>query len=436
MKSALITTVLSTVAMLITPVIAPAFAADSCCDKHPAGETCDMTQHTDGACAMQPGAATIQLAQNKLPDGHPPLKKELPQGHPPVGKPGGAGGSTLPQGHPTVGGASGGSGGAIDPNAVVKGTLVIKAEQATPDGSAIGNAPVTLELYSHAGAPQTINAQLDEHGVLMLEGLTFKGMVQPVISIKHAGVAYQAVGKPMTPNAPEQIVHVKLYDATEETPAWTVNLRHLYLQVTPTGLRVHEMIVLSNPADRAWVGELNTETNQRTTIRLPLAGGAQAPGKVLRGPEKTEVVDGSIVMHGALTPGQTELRVEYMLPMDSGAALNIAAPAATGDLVVYLPDDGSVLEAEGLTAGDPLNSRGMVIRLWRATQIEANKALSVKIKTGVTKSAADESAEGDAVAMSSHTAKLVAGAGGLLILVTGFSLLVGRTQRSIEADEL
>ncbi|QNN24258.1 hypothetical protein HED60_18930 [Planctomycetales bacterium ZRK34] len=424
-------TVMIITLLALTWLISPAFAADSCCDSHPANVTCDMTTHANGTCEMPPGAATIQTVQNELPDGHPPLKKELPQGHPPlekkmpqghpsVGKPGG---SNLPQGHPSVGGPS------IDPNAVAKGTLVIKAEQGTADGSSIANAPVSIELYSHAGAPQTINTKLDAHGVLMLEGLTFKGMVQPVVSIQHAGISYQSVAQPMTPAAPKQVVNIKLYDTTEESPAWKVNLRHLYLQATPAGLRVHEMIVLENPADRSWVGDLNAETNRRTTVRLPLAGGADAPYRVLRGMDKSEVVDGTLVMHGALTPGQTELRIQYLLPIEHGAKLNITAPVTTGDLVVYLPDDGSVIEGEGLTPGDPLNSRGMVIRVWRAEQVEANKAFNVTIKTGLAKSSADE-ADGP---VSNHTAKLIAGAGGLLILVTGFSLLVGRMQR--EPDE-
>ena len=55
-----------------------------------------------------------------------------------------------------------------------RGSLVIQAVQGTPGGPAIKNMDVEISLIFEKAAPQTIHAQLDEHGIVFLNDIPIK----------------------------------------------------------------------------------------------------------------------------------------------------------------------------------------------------------------------------------------------------------------------
>jgi len=392
--------------LAVSALTVAVLAAEPCCEDHNAVTVAQNQKLPEGHPPLDP----------KLPQGHPPLDSKLPQGHPPVD-------SNLPQGHPPVGGA------AADRNQVVTGTLVIKATQGTAEGTAIGETAVKVELYSHAGPPQTIEGQLDPHGVLMIEDFKFQGVVQPVVSVQHAGVSYQAIGRTMNATQPDQIIKVTVYDTTDEAPAWSLRNRHVYMQIVNQTLQVQEVIIVENPGDRAWLGapQSDAENAPRATIKLTLPAGAQN-ARVMRAPENTQIVGDQLVQRSSLVPGQTEMRIAYELPVeDHAVSFVVAAPAPTRHLMVFLPEDNGRIEAEGLTAGEPLNSRGRAIRALTGSDIPPDRAVKVEIASNVRTSAAPApTPAGEPQPKPFPMVKVVAATGGLLIVVAGASLLLVR----------
>ena len=78
-----------------------------------------------------------------------------------------------------------------------RGVLAIRAVQGTPGAEPIGQTKVTVQLYHRGMLLDTIETQLDEHGIVMLEDLPIDSAFQPVAQIEYAGVTYSVVGELM-----------------------------------------------------------------------------------------------------------------------------------------------------------------------------------------------------------------------------------------------
>jgi hypothetical protein len=290
--------------------------------------------------------------------------------------------------------------------------------------------------------------KLDKHGVAIVEGVQFHGTVQPVVTVEHGGVLFHATGRPMSAAQPDQVVRVNVYDTTQDAPAWTIRMRHLFTSLTPAGLEVNEMIVIDNPADRAWIGEGEAPSEgeapaepradggaaaaTRTTVTLPLPAGATG-AKVMRLQGVAAIAGGVLVMQSALVPGTTELHVSYVIPITKGqAALTIAAPVSTQHLMLFVPQDAGAVKAQGLIAGEPMNNQGRVIRMYSAAQAQAGGTFTVTItpaKQGAAPAGGGADASGqDGAPVSNDAAKWLAGGGAALITVTGASLFLKRAR--------
>ncbi len=335
-----------------------------------------------------------------------------------------AGGQSLPQGHPP-----------IEQHAPAKGTVVVRAVQGTPDGEPIGGEKLTLVLQGHGHghgqappAPQAeIQTQLDEHGIAMIEDVEFRGIVQPVVTIEHAGVEYRAVGPMMSAQQPDQIVRVNVYDTTDQAPDWSVYLRHLYLQPTPEGVIVDEVMVLENPADRAW-RRLADADNAATpaTLVLPLPDGAWH-AQLARGPQAMDISDEALSLHGPLIPGRTEIGFRYHLPLSNDAAeLALTAPADTQRIMLFIPDDGSTVAIEGFEPGQTMDNQGQRIRVYTASDVADGTTARVRI----TPNLARGGQPGQPIELSSSASMRNSAIGGGLILLVAVAVLLFRASRS------
>ncbi len=337
--------------------------------------------------------------------------------------------AALPEGHPPIAGHG------ADPTQVVKGTLVIKATQATPGGAAIGELPVKVTLQSKTQPAQTIDTRLDAHGIVMLEDVEFRGIVHPVVAVTHGGITYETTGKPMYAGQAEQILRVNVYEATDERPAWTVTNRQVFVQPGEAGLTVHEWLTLANPSDRAWTGiEIPTTENHAgprriiTTVALP-EGATDL--HVMQAPQVAWIEAGRLAVGGPLIPGTAELRYRYQIPADKAAAwVPFVAPAPTQKLSLFVPDDGREITAEGLSAGESLQSHGQPIRAYHAAELGPDAAVRVKVGPRATKAAvapaAPPAADEPGLESANPAVKTVAMVGGLLIILTGLSLFAKR----------
>jgi hypothetical protein len=151
----------------------------------------------------------------------------------------------------------------------------------------------------------------------------------------------------------------------------------------------------------------------------------------------------------ALVPGVSQYRIGYTLPVEKGKAdVAFATVAPVKHLMVFLPDDGSTVNADGIGNAGVADMGGGKTRFYRATDVAAGSAVKLSISgitarataTAAATAAADASgtravaraAAGNA-GSSAQTAKVIAGAGGLTIFVVGGMLLMFKAPKSKKA---
>jgi hypothetical protein len=296
------------------------------------------------------------------PPGHPAIEQPaLPAGHPQLPAGGGAGANGLPSGHPQIpaGGGSGGVAGLPSGHPQVspvpappgtKGSIVIKAVQTTQGGPAVGADAVLVEYYNAQGqvAGKT-QATLSDKGEAAIKDVPLTYPVQPLITITHAGVEYKAPGNVMDANNRDQEIAVNVYETTDREPAWQVRMRHVIVEPTRDGLTVTDMISVFNPTDRAWTGR-PTGAGKPVTLELvlpPNATDLKAGGAFHECCVKVE--NGKLIYSLAMLPGGADFQVHYRVPADNDRAeVTMWAPAATGSLFVFLPQDGTTVTSSEL----------------------------------------------------------------------------------------
>jgi hypothetical protein len=195
---------------------------------------------------------------------------------------------------------------------------------------------------------------------------------------------------------------------------------------------------VENPTDRAWIGKAGAD-GKRTTTVFPLPAGAadvQLAGGFHDCCVKTE--SDRIVNSMPLVPGNSQFRIVYTVPVkDEKAELALTAPAPVGHVMAFVPDDGSTVTAEGLEAGGVANMGNGKTRFYKAKDLAAGATIKLSL-SGITATVAPPTNEpteptiGSAAA-SGQIAKLIAGAGGLVIFVVGGMLLLIKTPKRAKA---
>ncbi len=269
--------------------------------------------------------------QPALPSGHPKVpgageQPALPSGHPQIPPPGGNG--ALPAGHPGVG----------DPTA--KGSITIKAVQSSKDAPAIGADVVILEYFNGQGqVVGRAESKLSDKGEVKVTGIPVGIPVQPLITIKHGGVEYRSAGNVMDAAHRDQDIEMHVFESTTQEPAWQLRMRHVIVTPAPDGLAITEMVSVFNPGDRSWLGKA-IGGGSPITLAVTLPPAAQ---KVQNSGGLTEA-DGKLVYGAALQPGTAEFQYSYFLPAKNDSVdVNLEAPAATGSIFVFLPEDGTTV---------------------------------------------------------------------------------------------
>lgn len=310
-------------------------------------------------------------------------------------------------------------------NRAAEGSISIQAVQGTEGGPQIGAEDAVVELIradEGNSQPQRIPVKLDSHGAGLLENVPLQSPFQPRVLVRHAGVWFDAVGKPMDAANPTQTITVAVYETTQEPPKWEIQRRSLRMLPSPDGLDVAEMLELCNPSDRAYLGAADAH-GERSWIVLPLPAGAMdaVPSNGLG------VVDGKLVSLVPLNPGPTIFAVNYKLPAKDGrATLDLAAPVRVTSTMLFLPDDNTTLQAQGAQSAG-MYSMETPMRGFEAPAQEPGQRLLVTVGNLGKDS---RSLLADDVPSSSVLPRTVAAIGGGAILVFCIVLLVIRPRKN------
>lgn len=307
------------------------------------------------------------------------------------------------------------------------GSLAIRAIQRTPDGPAIGSTKVEVQLYGREGFLGTLERMLDGNGVIIIEDIPIGDGVQPVVIVHHAGVTYQRVGTVMDQNHATQTIEVNCYELTEQTPAWTVSMRHVMLEPVEGGLRVVELLTLKNPDDRTWHGVPDpafaaAEKRVTTRFALPETATDVQLGKGFHDWCCTTKTDEELINHLPLMPTGAELSYSYVIPASDGrATVDIVAPAPTDHTMVIVPKSADLSGFLGLEYGGEQVMDGTPVQYLVSTDQDTGARAAVSID-GLGTGAALSGTE--TVASSRHLTKIVAGVGGGLIVLATFLVLL------------
>jgi hypothetical protein len=356
----------------------------------------------------QPAAATTTPA---LPMGHPPIPTDGAVGAP-------AGRMSMEQLLGAVG---------TQP-ANLTGALAVTVVSPGPGGTSTANEPVTVE-FVHRGAPlKTLDLKTDGLGKLTIAGVPLMPPVDVVLSITHAGVVQRTMAPDLSLDAPTGSFEWKVYETTEQEPAWIIAMQHMIVQWGRDGNSavVTEMFSTNNPGDRAWIGKKTAEGNRRVTFTVPLPPNADQIELGGFDDDATNLVDGKLVTASPLPPGRNEFRLTYTVAAPGGSLeLPITAPRDVGNLIVFLPADDAQVKATGLIDNGTQSMGGDAggkVRMFRAENLAAGTTATLSIK-GI-KPGPALAEEGAAPAKSQFSARNVAIGGGFLLVLAGAALML------------
>lgn len=387
--------------------------------------------------------ATLESSA-ELPPGHPPIGQmpmDLPAGHPPLSPT--QANSGLPANHPEIS-AQGGALTRMPPTAAGTGALIVRAVQGTAEGPTIADAPVTIALYHRGQVMARFTGTLDDQGATTFADLPLGMPFQPLVTIHHAGVEYQAAGEVMDHQHPGQEIEMYVYETTEQRPDWRILMRHIMVQPTVEGLHVAEMLSIENPADRSWIGPAD-DKGHRKTLLLPLPPGA-IKARAANGEHDccAVPVDGMLADSMPLLPGVTQFQFEYFVPIaDAAVDVTIQAPTDVQHTMLFVPDDGTTVRTTGLAAIGASPMVEAATRAYRAAPMKAGEAVSFSI-TGLTDDLLKavtpaEPADPDApvapraagmVTGAADMPRMIAGIGAAVILVLGLTAIFLKPRRS------
>ncbi len=252
----------------------------------------------------------------------------------------------------------------------------------------------------------------------------------------------------------------KVYETTEVEPDWHIAVRHLIVRPMEDQLHVTEVWAVFNPTEKSYIGKPVQEVAEvmvgsedapqdqapqtqpqashekgRAVLALPLPGKAShvQPG---RGFEAccTRVEEGKLISTSPMTPGTNELHLNYRLAAEDGVfELPLTAPALTKHMMVFLPDDGSVVTAKGLTAGDPFQAGDKQFRMYMGKEVEKNTELGLTIKSdqAIAKPASMTASGAVAPVDNASQIKMVAGIGGGALLLAAVIVLLKPSKKQL-----
>lgn len=302
----------------------------------------------------------------------------------------------------------------------VIGSLIVRAVQGTKGGPAIKNDPVSVQLLRMDKPTTQYDGKLDDHGAVVFDALPVGARAKALVTVKHAGIAFKGVSAILDNDHPDLTVAVAASETTEIAPAWRVKMRHV--SVGPGekgGLLVKDMVVVENPADRAWLGTPGPGGERATVVlnlpadvgKLDLPATADFDGRSAKYDPKS----GRVSVVQPLLPGITRYEFDYLLlPANGKVQLVVTSPQPTDQMVVVMTKQlADLCKTEGLTEMNV----GPTRRMWTAAEVAAGAKFTFDF-TGV---APEKSSMGDDD--GGVPAKVVGAWGAGLILVVGLGYL-------------
>ncbi|MHC4947615.1 MAG: hypothetical protein ACYTG1_05070 [Planctomycetota bacterium] len=333
------------------------------------------------------------------------------------------GGPAHPEGPPSASPAP------ADAPAGAVGDLAIQAHQGTPGGPPIADAEVEIQLLHQGLVIDSITSRLDEHGVVVVDAVPLTMEIVPVVRLVHAGVVYEQAGELMSAEQPHQAIDITCYETTDEEPPWSVDVRHVMIMPHGTGVRVTEIIVARNPADRSWLGVAGDVDRRTAIFTLPDGAREVALQRGFPGGCCATLSAGRLISHAPLPPGETEIGFTYNVPAaaDGTVAVAFTAPADVTETMVVIPDGMTTTGVEGLADAQVGVVGEQQIRSYRSGPQPAGETVRLTfgpVSAAIAPPAPAVAGNEAGSAGSADVARIVAALGGGLILLVAVVIIL------------
>lgn len=233
-----------------------------------------------------------------------------------------------------------------------KGSLAVQVLQGTAGAPPVSGATVSVDLYHQNSPVWQMTATLDDNGAALIADVPVAIEVRPVVRVEYNNVTYLELGPRMDSESPDAAVKVTVYRTSLEAPDWRIAMRHIMVQRVTDGTIVNETLVVENPSDETWFGGEPMRDGKGTSVRVGL------PPQVdevhldagFHGWCCTTFERGQLAVQMPLMPGQTTYRYTYFIPTQPESVdLRFLAPVATESVVMFVPDDGTTVQATAMT---------------------------------------------------------------------------------------
>ena len=246
--------------------------------------------------------------------------------------------------------------------------------------------PITLFGFRGTMAPQLVlTTTVSSDNTFRFENLSTEADALYSVSTEWEGVMYSSGVLGFPPG--ENVITATLAVAatTETDPGLQVARAHWFMDFMEDSLVVAELIAISNPSDRAYIGQpLPGREGVRAVIRWPLPPGAmdvQVEGGQLG--ERFFFEDGALIDTLPVPPGNDVRRLlfQYRLPIERGrVTLEHPVNMPINFLNVFVADRGEKIEAPSqMVVGTPQDVGGVPFRSYLASNIEAGQTITFKL---------------------------------------------------------
>lgn len=170
-------------------------------------------------------------------------------------------------------------------------------------------------------------------------------------------------------------VTVPVYETTAEPTAISVSRNHVIIDFSDNQMRVAELYILTNSADRAYVGD-------GATLRLDLPAGAENVSfDDPRMAQSASIEDGAVVDTLPVPPGDRQILLSYDIPYTGRtAAFEKELSYPTQNLNLLVADVGIAVDAGDMVAGDPVATQANTQFLnYTQRDLPAGHELSVQL---------------------------------------------------------
>jgi mono/diheme cytochrome c family protein len=179
----------------------------------------------------------------------------------------------------------------------------------------------------------------------------------------------------LAPEQPEADVNITVYETTDDASAVRVERLHVVFDFAPDRAQVAELYILSNDADRVYVGTLETGT-----LRLSVPADALSfqPGG---DPERYLTLADGIADTIPIPPGAStaESVLIYELAYDGELELSRPMPFDASVVNVFVPDVGIAVSSDDLRPGGPFQAQNTTFQTYLADDLAAGDRLTLRL---------------------------------------------------------